>query len=170
MSVKYQAYDEYKDSGVEWLGKVPNNWTVSKLGYLINTIVPMRDKPTSLKGNVPWIRIEDFDGKYISDSKSGQGVSDTLIKDMHLKVFPVGTVFVLETVPKSNHFRSCMIVEKKVARILYKCRGEVSVWTESMMLQTNVNKVTLPDDSEYSRWRTHHTEVIWTEYLRTKIQ
>lgn len=25
---KYQAYPEYKDSGVEWLGKVPVNWTI----------------------------------------------------------------------------------------------------------------------------------------------
>lgn len=30
---KYQAYPEYKDSGVEWLGKIPNHWELSKFRY-----------------------------------------------------------------------------------------------------------------------------------------
>ena len=30
---KYQAYPEYKDSGVEWLGKIPNHWALSKFRY-----------------------------------------------------------------------------------------------------------------------------------------
>ncbi len=31
MSGRYQAYPEYKDSGVEWLGKIPNNWMFADL-------------------------------------------------------------------------------------------------------------------------------------------
>ncbi|MEM5545167.1 restriction endonuclease subunit S [Pseudoalteromonas fuliginea] len=30
---KYQAYSEYKDSGVEWLGKVPEHWEVKRISY-----------------------------------------------------------------------------------------------------------------------------------------
>ncbi|ELV8773116.1 restriction endonuclease subunit S [Vibrio harveyi] len=30
---KYQAYPEYKDSGVEWLGEIPAHWLTSKLRY-----------------------------------------------------------------------------------------------------------------------------------------
>ncbi|MDQ9090329.1 restriction endonuclease subunit S [Pseudoalteromonas haloplanktis] len=30
---KYQAYPEYKDSGVEWLGKVPEHWEVKRISY-----------------------------------------------------------------------------------------------------------------------------------------
>jgi len=33
---KYQAYAEYKDSGVEWLGEIPSHWAMSKLRYLFN--------------------------------------------------------------------------------------------------------------------------------------
>jgi len=33
MSVKYQAYPEYKDSGIEWLGEVPNHWFSTKIKY-----------------------------------------------------------------------------------------------------------------------------------------
>jgi type I restriction enzyme S subunit len=30
---RYQAYPEYKESGVEWLGEIPAEWSVSKLKY-----------------------------------------------------------------------------------------------------------------------------------------
>ncbi len=33
---KYQAYAEYKDSGVEWLGALPSHWTMNKLRYLFS--------------------------------------------------------------------------------------------------------------------------------------
>ncbi|EGQ8101250.1 restriction endonuclease subunit S [Vibrio parahaemolyticus] len=31
---KYQAYPEYKDSGVEWLGNIPSHWQVTPIKYL----------------------------------------------------------------------------------------------------------------------------------------
>jgi len=31
---KYQAYAEYKDSGVGFLGEIPEHWIVSKVKYL----------------------------------------------------------------------------------------------------------------------------------------
>jgi type I restriction enzyme S subunit len=81
-----------KPSGIEWLGDVPEHWEKLRLGYSAKLIVPMRDKPPKFGGNIPWIRIEDFDGKYISDSKSEQRVGDKIIDDLNLKVFPAGTV------------------------------------------------------------------------------
>jgi type I restriction enzyme S subunit len=52
----------------------------------------MRDKPDAFDGTTPWVRIEDFDGKFIEDSKSGQRVSPETIRKFGLKVFPAGTV------------------------------------------------------------------------------
>ena len=34
MAGKYQAYPDYKDSGVEWLGEIPNSWRAKQLKYL----------------------------------------------------------------------------------------------------------------------------------------
>ncbi|MBD2147484.1 restriction endonuclease subunit S [Sphaerospermopsis sp. FACHB-1194] len=31
---KYQGYDKYKDSGVEWLGEIPDHWEVKRLKYV----------------------------------------------------------------------------------------------------------------------------------------
>lgn len=92
MSAKYKKYPEYKFSDGMWFGEIPIDWPVHKLGYEIDTIVPMRDKPTDLNGEIPWIRIEDFSGKFIDGSLSGQGVNQKTVDDMNLKIFPVGTV------------------------------------------------------------------------------
>ena len=76
-------------------GKEYADWEEKRLDYMISKfVVPMRDKPTDLTGEIPWCRIEDFDGKYLSKSKSGQGVNRELIKSMNLKVYPIGTLLV----------------------------------------------------------------------------
>ncbi len=67
-----KKYPKYKDSGVEWIGEIPDKWEFSRLGFSIDTLVPMRDKPEDLTGDIPWIRIEDVDNKYISESKTNR--------------------------------------------------------------------------------------------------
>lgn len=71
---------------------LPPGWETVRLGSVAATIVPMRDKPPEFRGDIPWIRIEDFDGKYISDSKSKQYVDADIVRDMRLKIYPAGTV------------------------------------------------------------------------------
>lgn len=76
-------------------GKDYADWEEKRLDSMISKfVVPMRDKPKELKGEIPWCRIEDFDGKYLSKSKSGQGVSFETVKEMNLKVYPIGTLLV----------------------------------------------------------------------------
>jgi type I restriction enzyme S subunit len=76
-------------------GKDYPDWEEKRLDAMISKfVVPMRDKPKELKGEIPWCRIEDFNGKYLSSSKSGQGVSLETVKKMNLKVYPIGTLLV----------------------------------------------------------------------------
>lgn len=71
------------------------SWGLKPLRYFARQfIVPMRDKPRYLAGDIPWCRIEDFDGMLLEGSKSGQGVDAETIKSMNLKVYPVGTLLV----------------------------------------------------------------------------
>lgn len=51
--VKYQKYAEYKDSGVEWLGEIPNSWQVKKLKYLCKVTTGNKDTVNAVE-----------DGKY----------------------------------------------------------------------------------------------------------
>lgn len=88
----YQNHDSYKQAGIDWLERIPTNWGESRLGFNSDFIVPQRDKPEELDGSIPWIRIEDFDGMYISESKSGRGVTEQTVQEENLRVFPEGTV------------------------------------------------------------------------------
>ncbi|MCC5909495.1 MAG: restriction endonuclease subunit S [Clostridiaceae bacterium] len=36
--VKYKRYDRYKESGVEWIGEIPEQWKVNRLKYIANSI------------------------------------------------------------------------------------------------------------------------------------
>jgi type I restriction enzyme S subunit len=86
-------------------------WEEKKLKEFISEfIVPMRDKPKDLKGEIPWCRIEDFNGKYLYKSKSGQGVSVETVKKMNLKVYPINTLLV----SCSANLGFCAIVKKEL--------------------------------------------------------
>lgn len=50
---KYQAYAEYKDSGVEWLGEIPARWQLKKLKYLCKVTTGSKDTVNAVE-----------DGKY----------------------------------------------------------------------------------------------------------
>lgn len=99
-----------KDSGVEWIGKIPKHWQTSKLRTRTTMLTPMRDKPADLSGPIPWIRIEDYCGKYISSSKENLGVSTDTVKAMNLKIYPVGTILCTS----SCDLGKCAIVEKEL--------------------------------------------------------
>ena len=81
-----------KDSGVKWIGKIPEHWNILKLQAHTRMLTPMRDRPEKLDGDIPWVRIEDYDGKYISTSKEGLGVSLETVNEMNLKIYPVGSI------------------------------------------------------------------------------
>jgi type I restriction enzyme S subunit len=67
--MKMQPYSKYKDSGVEWLGKVPEHWEV----------VPVKAVATCNDEVLPESMDEDFEIEYveISDVKAHQGIIQT---------------------------------------------------------------------------------------------
>ncbi len=101
---------ELKDSGEVWIGRIPQHWSIQKLRTHTTMLTPMRDKPERLDGPIPWIRIEDYDGKYIEASKEGLGVSEETIREMNLKVYPVGSILCTS----SCDLGKCAIVSKEL--------------------------------------------------------
>lgn len=71
------------------------DWEEKKLSdEFVDFIVPMRDKPKSFDGKIPWTRIEDIEGKFLNGSLSGQYVSEKTIAQMNLKVIPKNSLIV----------------------------------------------------------------------------
>ncbi len=84
-------------------------WRKENLSYFVDDfLVPQRDKPKVFSGEIPWCRIEDFDGIYLAGSKSKQFVSEDTVKSMGLKIFPRNTVIV----SCSADLGKCAITEK----------------------------------------------------------
>jgi len=84
-------------------------WESGKLSSFVDEfIVPQRDKPKNFDGNTPWCRIEDFNGIYLSESKSKKSVSEETIKKMNLKVYPINSVIV----SCSADLGKCAIIKK----------------------------------------------------------
>ncbi|ROO64912.1 type I restriction enzyme S subunit [Vibrio crassostreae] len=58
-----------KDSGVEWLGEVPEHWVVTRAKYVSNIFVPQRNKPElNDTHGIAWATMEDMKQQYISDT------------------------------------------------------------------------------------------------------
>ncbi len=67
---KYQQYDEYKDSGVEWLGEIPKDWKAIKVKYIADTVstggTPKDLSSFTLEPEVCWFTPGDFhDGQIL---------------------------------------------------------------------------------------------------------
>lgn len=109
----YPAYESYKDSGVEWLGRVPSSWTLSRLGGLFedrrskvsdkdfeplsvtkNGIFPQLESAakTNDGDNRKLVRAGDFVINSRSDRKGSSGVSplDGSVSLINIVLKPTG--------------------------------------------------------------------------------
>ena len=61
--MSFPKYPKYRDSGVEWLGEVPEHWEVVPLKHVVDLINGAPFKPTEWSDTgVPIIRIENLNG------------------------------------------------------------------------------------------------------------
>lgn len=70
LTKKYEKYPEYKDSGVEWLGKIPESWSVSKARKFISHIEPGiwgYDQKND-DNDIKCLRVADFDFEKLTHS------------------------------------------------------------------------------------------------------
>jgi type I restriction enzyme S subunit len=65
MSWKYQAYPEYKDSGVEWLGEIPVSWGLYRIQETADVIggFPFDSNRFDPEVGTPLIRIRDINSR-----------------------------------------------------------------------------------------------------------
>lgn len=67
----YKPYPAYKDSGVEWLGKVPKHWGTKKIKYLFKLKgggTPSTTEEEFWDGDVPWVSAKDMKAFRITDT------------------------------------------------------------------------------------------------------
>ena len=82
-----------KDSGVEWLGEVPEHWGISSLGYYatLNTgATPDRSNMSYWNGDIPWIKTGEV--KYNKIFETEELITDLAVKQTSVQLSPPGTL------------------------------------------------------------------------------
>lgn len=67
MDIEYKKYDKYKDSGVDWLGEIPEHWELVPLKRVLRFQTggtPYTGESSGYDGDLPWVTISDLCGKY----------------------------------------------------------------------------------------------------------
>ncbi|HED53822.1 MAG TPA: restriction endonuclease subunit S [Phycisphaerales bacterium] len=84
-----------KDSGVEWLGEIPEHWDVVPLKYGFRSIssgtTPATSKQEYYNGTIPWVTTSELRENIITDTKTK--LTEEAIRDYSsLRTYPVGSV------------------------------------------------------------------------------
>ncbi|MFP4123307.1 MAG: restriction endonuclease subunit S [Coleofasciculus sp.] len=66
---QYQGYEKYKDSGVEWLGEIPESWKVQRVKFIGDIKYGLGEPPEQLEDGLPIIRATDIYRGIIDGSK-----------------------------------------------------------------------------------------------------
>ena len=100
-----KKYDEYKDSGFDWVGKIPTLWNNLRLRFVCefrNGFTPSKANPEFWEdGSIPWYRMEDIrdSGRKLSEAK--QYITEEAIKGGGL--FEAGSFIIATTATIGEH-------------------------------------------------------------------
>lgn len=82
-----------KDSGVDWIGKIPAHWEVFKLSHIAKIdagSTPDRSNSKYWNGNIPWIKTGEV--KYSKIYETEEYITSAGLKNSSLRLAPVNTL------------------------------------------------------------------------------
>jgi len=85
-----------RDSGVEWIGKVPGNWEIKKIKHLVTFVsggTPSKDNRDYWDGIIPWVSPKDMKKRYLSSAIDA--ITEKAIKRTNLKLLNPGCVLIV---------------------------------------------------------------------------
>lgn len=93
-----KTYPKYKDSGVEWLGEVPEEWEVRPLKLCVSLMgsggtpdTKVEDFWSDAEDNVPWVTIADITAQRIINSTLKR-ITPKGVASKKLSIWPKGTL------------------------------------------------------------------------------
>ncbi|MDQ9020154.1 restriction endonuclease subunit S [Acinetobacter sichuanensis] len=126
----YQKYDAYKDSGVQWLGDIPNDWKVLSLKHILNEPLKYGANEAGIEyaEDLPrYIRITDFNDNGELDDNNKLCLSWRVGKNYLLNDGDILLARSGASVGKSFLFKSKNVKEKFFCFAGYLIKAKVNV-------------------------------------------
>ena len=84
-----------KDSGIEWIGMIPEHWETPEMKYLVKISsggTPDRNHPEYWNGNTPWIKTGELQNDIITSAE--EYITDEGLNNSSAQIFDVDTILV----------------------------------------------------------------------------
>ena len=99
----YKPYPVYRDSGVEWIGQVPEHWRVTPLKVIAETVngaTPESGKPEYWDGDIAWYTPTDIDNEVASElGVPRRYITQAGYESCAVKISPPGSVILSTRAP-----------------------------------------------------------------------
>ena len=99
----YKPYPAYRDSGVEWIGQVPEHWRITPLKVIAETIngaTPDSSKTEYWDGDIAWYTPTDIDNEVASElGEPRRYISQAGYESCAVKISPPGSVILSTRAP-----------------------------------------------------------------------
>ena len=93
---------EMKDSGVKWIGEIPEKWTVRKVKSIFNVssgTTPKSDNPSYWDGDIIWITPADFKTKDVYVKTGHRNITEKGFVAAKLSLVPRGSIVFSKRAP-----------------------------------------------------------------------
>ncbi|MDE7138793.1 MAG: restriction endonuclease subunit S, partial [Ruminococcus sp.] len=113
-----------KDSGIEWIGKIPEHWSTSKIKYnftIISGATPKSEKIEYWNGEINWVTPADFktDDVYISSGK--KSITKAGYDSCGVTLLPINSIIFSKRAPIGN-----VVISSKTLCINQGCLACIS--------------------------------------------
>lgn len=105
-----------KDSGVEWLGEVPEHWALNYLSHIARFSgggTPNRDNPEYWNGSIPWISPKDMKTEFVIGAE--ECITEKGLKESSSSLVPAGRILLVVRSGILKHTIPVAINQKAVA-------------------------------------------------------
>lgn len=91
---------ELKESGIDWIGKIPKHWEVKRLKDVFNSLAggtPSTQNPEYWSGVIPWIPSGKVQNNYVNDICVEDYISEKALKESSTKIAKANSLLVALT-------------------------------------------------------------------------
>jgi type I restriction enzyme S subunit len=109
---RYKPYPAYKESGVEWLGKVPEHWDVKRLKFSISSCqngIWGEDAKEDIN-DIPCVRVADFDRKNLRVILSNPTIRNVTAKEKTNRILSRGNLLLEKSGGGENQPVGCVVL------------------------------------------------------------